>query len=105
MSDDLINALKKEALEDADIIYALSGDIKMLRAEADYYHGEWQKAVAEITRLRAENARLRVALEPFADMAAQWKPGVMFLPMPDEHSVLVEYIYLRKASEAINDPR
>lgn len=39
----------------------MTDDPKLLRAEADYYHGEWQKAVAE-------NEKLRAALRPFADI-------------------------------------
>lgn len=30
----------------------MTDDPKLLRAEADYYHGEWQKAVAENEKLR-----------------------------------------------------
>lgn len=37
----------------------MSDDPKLLRAEADYYHGEWQKAVAENEKLRAEIDKLR----------------------------------------------
>ena len=41
----------------------MSDDPKLLRAEADYYHGEWQKAAAKIEKLRA-------ALKLFADEAS-----------------------------------
>lgn len=62
--------------------------------------GFWQNE--KIERQAAEIERLRAALEPFADMHDKWwAGGVMFLPLPDEHTVLVEFVHLRKAKEAL----
>jgi hypothetical protein len=70
-------------------------------AFSDGYDAGKRYSIAYTKMLEERVSELKKALEPFAERHKELFSGVMQLPAPDEHSVLVEYLYLRKAREAL----
>ena len=74
--------------------------LERLRAPFALTERDAQDAIAEIERLREENARLREALKPFSDMALYFDAG----GIPSNRKVAyVQLRLLRAAAAAIRD--
>ncbi len=56
-----------------DEIDDMDSNIEGLRAIRDFLGKNWEQAMLEVDRLRAENEQLRSALRPFAEEAEHWE--------------------------------